>query len=79
MENTSASTGADSKIVVLTRVFRLGSLSLADPDPSLPPEKAMALYSHAYPVIVTSTLGDPFVEGQDLVYPIRKSEVKTKG
>lgn len=79
MENTSTSTGADSKIVVLTRVFRLGSLSLADPDPSLPPEKAVALYSHAYPVIVTSALGDPFIESDTLVYPVKKSEVKTKG
>lgn len=82
MQTTSTTTAAATvnKVVALTRVFRLGSLSLADPNAALPPEEAMQLYALSYPVIVTSTLGDPFVEGDStLVYPINKGEVKTKG
>ena len=80
MQTTSTTdAGTGNKIVALTRVFRLGSLSLADPNAALPPEEAMQLYAMSYPVIVTSTLGDPFVEGDTLVYPINKGEVKTKG
>ena len=74
--NTAA--GTDNKVVALTRVFRLGSLSLADPNAALPPEEAMQLYALSYPVIMTSTLGDPFVENEYLVYPINKGEVKPK-
>jgi len=63
----------------LERVFRLGSVTLADPDPSLPPEEAVRFYEANFPIIASSTLGEPFVEGKQMVIPIVKPDVKTKG
>lgn len=68
-----------STIKALTRVFRLGSISLNDPDPSLPPEQAVKLYSANYPIIDACTLGEPVLEGDRQVYAVVKPEVKTKG
>lgn len=70
----------DSTVQTLIRVFRLGSITLNDPDPSLSAEQAVKLYAANYPIIESCTLGDGFVEGKDrIVYPILKPEVKTKG
>jgi PRTRC genetic system protein C len=67
-------------IQTLTRVFRLGSISLSDPDPSISPEDAVKLYAANYPIIESCTLAEPFVEANErLVYKVEKPEVKTKG
>ncbi len=62
-----------------TRSFKLGSINLPDPDPTLPPEEAVKLYAPNYPMIATSTLREPEVVGNELVYLIEKPPVKTKG
>jgi len=64
---------------VLERVFRLGSITLSDPDRNLLPEDAIRLYSANYPIIDACSIGEPFTEGERVVYPIVKPDVKTKG
>ncbi|MEW5833365.1 MAG: PRTRC system protein C [Campylobacterota bacterium] len=66
-------------IKTLERAFRMGSVTLDDPDPSLPADKALALYVPNFPTLATATLGDPFPEGDRLIYPVEKAPVKTKG
>lgn len=68
-----------SAIKSLTRVFRLGSITLNDPDPTLPPEQAVKLYSANYAIIDACTLSEPVLEGDQQVYTVVKPEVKTKG
>jgi len=63
----------------LDRAFRMGSVTLDDPDPSLSPAKALALFTPNYPSLATATLGDPFTEGDRMIYPVEKVPVKTKG
>jgi len=66
-------------VKTLERAFRLGSVTLPDPDPSLPPEDAMRLFEANFPIIASSTIGEPFLEGDRLIVPILKPDVKTKG
>lgn len=82
MEQSTTGKAPEStgKVITLTRVFQFGSLRLADPDPSLPPEEALRLYASAYPVLTTATLDDePRIEGNEMVYVANKASVKTKG
>lgn len=70
----------DNTILVPTRVFRMGSVELADPDPTLTnPTDALRLYSHAYPALAHANLSEPALEGDRLVYTVEKPPVKTKG
>lgn len=66
-------------MVTLTRVFRFGSISLPDPDPSLSPEEVVKLYVPNYPLLEMATIGEPYVEGENMAYPLNRQEVKTKG
>jgi len=67
-------------IQTANRLFKLGSLTLTDPDPSLPPDQAVRLYSANYPQIANAELVGPVVNDQgDLVYTVERSPVKTKG
>jgi PRTRC genetic system protein C len=77
--NTGSVTASEGKIVTLTRVFRFGSINLPDPNPALTPEEVVSLYTPNYPLLETATLGEPFVEGDELIHPVLKAEVKTKG
>ena len=66
-------------VVQLTRLFRFGSTTLDDVDPSLTPEQVLSSYSGSFPFLAHATLGEPIVEGDTLVYPVLKKEVQTKG
>lgn len=79
IETTTQASGATGSVITLNRVFKLGSITLADPDRTLPPEEALRLYAPNYPILSAADLGEPYVEGDQLVYPVRKPEVKTKG
>ena len=63
-----------------TRVFLLGALELADPDPSLAPEDAVALYAPNFPQVAGARLAapEPRPDGT-LGYRIERETVKTKG
>jgi len=61
------------------RVFRMGSIELADPAPEASPEDALRLYIPNYPHLQNAQLGEPIIEEDRLVYPIEKPEVQTKG
>ena len=63
----------------LTRVFKMGSVRLPDPDSSLSPEAVLGLYSASYPHLAHSTLDSGVVENDELVYSVIKPPVKTKG
>lgn len=67
------------KAVTLIRVFRFGSIRLPDPDPSLTPEEVIKLYVPNYPLLEMAAIGEPFVDGENMIYPINRQEVKTKG
>lgn len=63
----------------LIRVFRFGATELPDIDPTMQPEEVLRHYSGAYPFLALATLGEPEVDGDRMVYPVRKREVQTKG
>ena len=69
-----------SVIEQATRIFKLGSLRLADPDPSLPPEDALKLYAQAYPQVGAATLSGPTVsDNGEVIYEVERAPAKTKG
>ncbi len=69
-----------SEIVQARRIFKLGSLRLTDPDPSLPPEEAIRLYAIAYPQVAQAQLSEPEVTDEgDLVFEVLRPPAKTKG
>ena len=61
------------------RVFKMGAIELADPDPARSPEEALKLYVPNYPYLAQAHLGPPQLEGDRLVYVVEKPPVKTKG
>jgi PRTRC genetic system protein C len=63
----------------LTRRFKIGATLLNDPAPDLSPEDAVRLYVPNYPFIATAKLGEPVIEGDQLVYPVEKPTIQTKG
>lgn len=69
----------NKSIIRLERVFRMGSIELADPAPDEPPTAALKLYELNYPHLATATLAEPVVEGDRLVFEIQKPVVQTKG
>lgn len=68
-----------ANIITPTRVFRMGATRLPDPDPSATPLDALRLFVPNYPALAHATLGEPVVEGDQLVYPVEKPPAKTKG
>lgn len=63
----------------LDRKFKLGSVLLDDPAPDMGADEAVRLYENSYPVVAQATLGEPYVEGTNLVYEVIKPAAKTKG
>lgn len=62
------------------RVFKIGSIRLDDPDPTLSPEEAVQLYAGSYPQVIDCSLNGPDTgQSGELVYEIERSPVKTKG
>lgn len=79
MTATTESTAPTPNVTLLTRVFRFGSIDLPDPAPEKSPEDALRLYAPNYPVLASATVGESFIEGDLLVTPVEKPEVRTKG
>ncbi len=63
----------------LPRVFKLGSIQLADPDPALTPEKVRDFYSVNYPHLSSADWEGPEVTSVGAVYTYLPAPVKTKG
>jgi PRTRC genetic system protein C len=64
----------------VARVFRLGQLELPDPDPTLAPDEAVALYAPNYPQVQGATLAAPEARADGtVVYAVERQPVKTKG
>lgn len=63
----------------LTRVFKLGSVTLPDPDPSMPVERVKDLYSVNYPHLASAVIENPVVSGALITYGFTPAPVKTKG
>jgi len=61
------------------RVFKMGSVELADPDPSFPVDEVLGLYRTNYPQLKSATVSDPVLESGRLIYTIELPPVKTKG
>ncbi len=68
-----------ARVSVPTRIFRLGTMDLIDPDPRLTPLEALRLYRTNYPFLATARLCDGELEGDRLVYRVQKPRVETKG
>ena len=60
------------------RVFKHGSVTLADPNPEMSPEEVMNFYSNQYPELTTSNVQGPKIDGDNAVYTF-KTTVGTKG
>lgn len=65
-------------ITGLKRVFKHGSLTLNDPDPSMSPEEVMSFYAGTYPELTTSNVHGPKVEDGVANYEF-KTTIGTKG
>lgn len=68
-----------SAIQTMTRVFKMNSVELPDPDPDKPPEQAILCLVSAFPHLQHCTLGVPTTEADRLIYPVIKPPVKTNG
>lgn len=68
-----------SSIIQPERVFKLGAVELPDPDPTLTPEKVLALYVPNYPYLTHAVLGPARIDGTRVIYEVEKPPVKTKG
>ncbi|MHB8742797.1 MAG: PRTRC system protein C [Sulfuricaulis sp.] len=66
-------------LTALRRRFRMGATMLDDVAPDWPPERVLAAYVPNYPFLQGATLAEPVVEGDSLVYEIRKPPTHTKG
>lgn len=70
---------SEVNIIRPKRVFKLGSLTLNDPDPDLTPEEVLKVYAPSYPFLEHSTVGEPVAKLDELHYEIERPPVKTKG
>lgn len=67
-------------IATPTRVFRMNTIRLDDPDPSMDPNDVRELYAASYPHLAATTVGGPEVNDKhELVYTFEPPAVKTKG
>lgn len=65
-------------ITGMKRVFKHGSRTLNDPDPSMSPEEVMSFYAGTYPELTTSNVHGPKVEDGVANYEF-KTTIGTKG
>lgn len=63
----------------LRPVLKMGAMKLSFPDPSMTPNEAREAYAVNYPILEQSTVGEPYQEGDDLVYEVAKPQAKDKG
>lgn len=64
----------------LSRVFKIGSLTLDDPAPHLPPEEAVKLYGNTFTQVLYGTLNSPSMNSKgQLEYEVKPPPVDTKG
>lgn len=68
-----------STVIRPVRVFKMGSVRLADPAPELPPLEALRLYAAPYPHLAQAELDEPQLIGEELHYAVKLEPVKTKG
>lgn len=67
-------------IATPTRVFRMNTIRLDDPDPSMDPNDVRELYAASYPHLAAATVSGPEVNDKhELVYTFEPPAVKTKG
>ncbi|MBO9471125.1 hypothetical protein J7355_13570 [Endozoicomonas sp. G2_2] len=70
---------ATTQAEVMTRVFRLASLELDDPDPQASPEEALTHWESSYPILAHASLAAPSIEGNTMVFDVIKPKGETKG
>lgn len=75
----SAIAAAPPTLIVPERLFRMGTIDLPDPAPTLGPLQALRLYVNQYPHLKRATLADPRVEVVQVIYEVEKPPVQTKG
>lgn len=64
-----------SELLITTakRAFQLNDLKLPDPDPSMPLDDVLELYSNQYPELTNATMEEPEIngEGTEAIYRIK--------
>lgn len=68
-----------ANVATAERVFKMGSVELADPAPNEPPLKALRMYGVQYTNLKRATLAPARLEGGRIVYEVEKQPVQTKG
>ena len=68
-----------STIQRLVRSFKIGATVLADPAPDLEPLAALRLYEPTFPFLAHATLDEGSIEGDQLIFTVRKPPAQTKG
>lgn len=61
------------------RKFRIGATVLPDPAPDASPEDAVKLYQATYPHIAFCSIEEVGMEGDALIFEVRKPPAQTKG
>lgn len=70
---------ADITSAELQPVFKIGQTELAFPSGVTDPEVAKSYFADNYPPLRHSTIREPEVRGDKLVYEVEKAPVRTKG
>ena len=69
----------NTTVIKPVRIFKMGSVRLADPAPDMSPQEAIKLYAASYPHLANAELDEPQLIGEELHYVIKLKAVKTKG
>lgn len=68
-----------SNAVELKRIFKMGSVSLPNPDAKMTPEEVLKAYAVNYSYLENATVEGPEIEGEELVYEFIPMPAKSKG
>ncbi|WP_298150601.1 PRTRC system protein C [Flavobacterium sp.] len=61
------------QVTKLTRVFSYNGMELADPDPSVSPNKVAEFYSALYPELAVCTVNEGVISGDKQIFTFTKA------
>lgn len=56
-----------------TRFFSYAGMKIPDPNPSQTPDQVLGFLSSLYAELVSATVGEPTIQGKEIIYPIAKA------
>jgi len=65
-------------IQTLQRIFKLGSITIDDPNPNFSIKEVQEFYSGKYPELINASIPSPIYEGEQAIYEF-KTNLGKKG